>query len=64
MTEQMPGDEVYSDDLADEQILRRWRKLAALAEQEYADEDVLERASRRCRSWRSSVARTWASRRS
>ena len=43
MTEQMPGDEVYSDDLADETDLEALAQAAAaLAEQEYADEDVLE----------------------
>jgi GTP-binding protein len=39
----MPGDEVYSDDLADESDLEALAQAAAaLAEQEYADEDVLE----------------------
>ncbi|HPQ84182.1 MAG TPA: 50S ribosome-binding GTPase, partial [Actinomycetota bacterium] len=39
----MPGDEVYSDDLADETDLEALAQAAAaLAEQEYADEDVLE----------------------
>ena len=61
MTEQMPGDEFTPTTWPTKQTSRRWRKpLLRWPSRNTPTRTSSNRASRRCRSWRSSVTRTWS----